>query len=163
MRYFLQIKHFNATTEKNQCLHRLFSTQRLKNRPVIIRYRPMKKMAYSITMRLSTNDRLGNVIRIKRQIKRTYLSQLFEIKYRPNILRKKEDPTSETMQPSQEKFIQVSAIKEKPVPKSSKEPNSAWFATSSHWVGLIICCLMLQKSNVLGMRLKKELAQERPY
>lgn len=62
-------------------------------------------MAYSITMRLSTNDRLGNVIRIKRQIKRTYLSQLFEIKYRPNILRKKEDPTIETMQPSQEKFI----------------------------------------------------------
>ena len=49
----------------------------------------MKKMAYSITMRLSTNDRLGNVIRIKRQIKRTYLSQLFEIKYRPNILLKK--------------------------------------------------------------------------
>lgn len=65
----------------------------------------MKKMAYSITMRLSTNDRLGNVIRIKRQIKRTYLSPLFEIKYRPNILRKKEGPTSETMQPSQEKFI----------------------------------------------------------
>ena len=62
-------------------------------------------MAYSTTTRLSTNDRRGKVISIKIKIKRTYLSQSFEMIYGPNILRKKSGIINETAQPSQEKFI----------------------------------------------------------